>query len=60
MKNIRKELPSSSSEEKVIEMIKNHSWNIPPDEVIRFQEKYETVYGNGTNNSLDIIYSNIK
>lgn len=57
--DIRKELPSSGNEKEVIQMIKNHDWNIIPNEVIAFQEKYETVFGNGTKNSLDIIYKGI-
>lgn len=57
--DIRKELPSSGSEEEVIEMIKNHDWTKVSKEVIAFQEKYETVYGEGTNNSLNLIYENI-
>ena len=58
--DIRKELPSSGLEEEVITMIRNHDWNSIPDDVIRFQEKYETVYGNGTENSLNLIYDNIR
>lgn len=58
--DIRKELPSSENEKNVIEMIKNHNWSAIPSDVIHFQEKYETVYGNGTDNSLNLIYENIK
>ena len=58
--DIRKELPSSNKEEDVIQMIKNHDWSIFPEQVKLFQEKYETVYGSGTKNSLDLIYENIQ
>ncbi len=58
--DIRKELPSSDKEEVVIQMIKNHDWSTVSEEVIHFQEKYETVYGNGTENSLNLIYENIR
>lgn len=57
--DIRKELPSSGSEDQVIEMIKKHDWMKEPVEVIAFQEKYETVYGEGTKNSLELIFQNI-
>lgn len=57
--DIRKELPSSESEDQIIKMIKNHDWTKTQERVVAFQEKYETVYGNGTTNSLDLIYQNI-
>lgn len=58
--DIRKELPGSGVEAEVIEMIRTHDWSDKLDSVIAFQEKYETVYGNGTTNSLDLINQNIK
>lgn len=58
--DIRKELKFSDSEETLIYMIKNHDWSNIPKEVISFQKKYATVYGNGTQNSIDLIYKNIK
>ena len=58
--DIRKELPGSDEENEVIDMVKKHDWNKELDMVVRFQEKYETVYGNGTINSLNLIYDNIQ
>ena len=57
--DIRKELPSSGKEDEVIDMVKNHNWDSDLKEVILFQEKYETVYGEGTKNSIELIYENI-
>lgn len=58
--NICEELPSSKEESEVIKMIKNHDWTIKPEKVYEFQQKYETVYGEGTINSLNLIYENIQ
>ena len=58
--DIRKDLKFSESEKNIIYMIKNHDWMNPPKEVIDFQRKYATVYGNGTQNSVNLIYENIK
>lgn len=58
--NICEELPSSKEELEVIGMIKNHNWSIRPNRVYEFQRKYETVYGEGTINSLNLIYENIQ
>lgn len=57
--DIRQELPSSGEEETVIRMIRNHDWHKIPSEVVEFQEKYETVFGQGTENSLNLIFENI-
>lgn len=57
--DIRKELPGSGEESEVIKLIANHDWKKPMPEVKAFQEKYETIYGKGTENSLNLIYENI-
>ncbi|SDZ88896.1 CDP-glycerol glycerophosphotransferase family protein [Selenomonas ruminantium] len=57
--DIRQELPSSYSEQEIIQMIKKHDWSRSPQPVVEFQKKYETVFGEGTKNSLNLIYDNI-
>lgn len=58
--DIRKELKSSDDEEEMLKMVSKHDWNCELTEVIAFQEKYETVYGSGTINSLNDIWENIQ
>lgn len=58
--DIRKELKSSGDETELLKMVASHDWSEEPKEVYAFQEKYETVYGNGTINSLNDIYENIQ
>lgn len=58
--DICSELSSSKYEDDIIEMIKNEDFSDNIKRVVKFQEKYETVFGNGTNNSLDLIYKNIR
>ena len=58
--DICSELSSSKYEDDIIEMIKNEDFSDNIKRVVKFPEKYETVFGNGTNNSLDLIYKNIR
>lgn len=59
--DIRKELPWKESEKDLLEMVKNADLkeNIN-NYVIPFRSRYATEYGNGTKNSLNEIYENIK
>lgn len=56
--DIRKELPYGTLEEEVIQLIKDNNYNIK--NVVDFQQKYETVFGKGTENSLNDIWNNIQ
>lgn len=58
--DIRKELPSCKGQKELVSMIKNADLdkNVR-DYVVPFRNKYETVYGNATAQSIDLIYSNI-
>lgn len=58
--DIRKELPSSGDEEEMLKMVATHDWSKTPEVVVEFQKKYETVFGSGTENSLNDIWENIK
>ena len=58
--DICSELPSSKCEDDIIEMIKKGDFTDNIKQVVEFQKKYETVFGNGTRNSLDLIYENIR
>ena len=59
--DIRKELPWKESENDLLTMIKNADLKKNVDQyVLPFRNKYASEYGNGTKNSLDEIYKNIK
>ena len=58
--DIRKDLPSASTEEDLLRMIKetNLTENVN-NYVIPFRNKYATEYGNGTNKAIELIYNNL-
>lgn len=59
--DIREELPWEESEKDLLEMVKKANLNENIEKyVIPFRNKYATEYGNGTKNSLNEIYDNIK
>ena len=57
--DIRKELPYAMTEASLLDMIKNSDYSQVYKEVQHFQEKFATVYGNATENCIDVIYKNI-
>lgn len=58
--DIRKELPFKETQEELLDLITNSDMNsIVKNYVIPFKNKYETEYGNATQQTLDIIYKNI-
>lgn len=56
--DIRKELPYAMNEEDLVNLIANGFDNI--SDVVLFQEKYATVYGDATKKSVELIVDNIK
>ena len=57
--DIRDWLPSASSEEELLELIKNTDVTRASEATVAFQKQFVTEYGSATKQSLDIIYNNI-
>jgi CDP-glycerol glycerophosphotransferase len=57
--DIRDWLPSASSEEELLELIKNTDVTRTSEATVAFQKQYVTEYGSATKQALDIIYENI-
>lgn len=57
--DIRKVLPYAEREEELLQMIKDGYTDTQKEAIIKFQQKYATVYGSATENAVDLIYRNI-
>lgn len=57
--DIRQTLPYAEDEESLLEMIKKGYTEEQKEMVLKFQKKYATVYGFGTRNAVDLVYSKI-
>ncbi len=55
--DIRKELPSADTEERLISIIKSNNQNKMREVVIRFRDKYIQEYGNSSQRVLDVVFN---
>lgn len=57
--DVRKVLPSTEKEEKLLSMIKEGYSKEQNEMLYRFQQEYATIYGSATRNAVDLIFNKI-